>query len=562
MPATYITPSKVTLAAAVQALVLPRVFKDSLSTTSQVKLILGIFGINYAALIFHFFVIHPFLLSKVRHLPGPRYHLTALPRSMVGRQAPPGEIFIDVMAKWPNEELILCNIWQEYVLVTKPRGLADVLVHRPYDFAKPPNVAGFLRHVLGDGLIVVEGDQHKFLRKNSLPAFSFRHIKDLYPMIWNKALLLSAALRVDAAEASAKGYSLATNTGKQELPSWAHAGTVELNTWASRVTLDIIGVAGLGREFNMLKRNADPLMAVYEELLEPTKEKLAFFLATAMLGEKVVKFLPWRMNQVFKRLTTSLADLCRPMMQDKRDAIVKKGDDHFDVLSLLVKSDNFSDKELTDQLLTYLAAGHETTSSAFSWVCYLLSKHQDIQAAVRKEVQDAFPQGCGNVDPATVDIASILESLPLLNGIINETLRLYPTVPISMREAVRDTVVADQPVPKGARILLVPWAVNRSPLIWGDDATEFRPQRWINADDGKPNMHGGAGSNYHFLTFLHGPRSCIGQGFARAELRCLLATVVGEFDWTLGMDEDKVVAGGVVTIKPANGMYVKLRPLE
>lgn len=274
---------------------------------------------------------------------------------MVGRQAPPGEIFIDVMEKHATEELILTNVFQNEVFVSRPRGLADVLVHHPYDFIKPPNIAGFLRHVLGDGLIVVEGDQHKFLRKNSLPAFSFRHIKDLYPMIWNKALLLTEALRTDATEAA--GYSAAAAAGARQWPAYAQPGTVELNTWASRATLDIIGVAGLGREFNMMKRNEDPLMAVYEELLEPTKEKLAFFLATAMIGERAVKMLPWRMNQVFKRLTTSLADLCRPMMQEKREAIIKKGDDHFDVLSLLVKSDNFSDKELTDQLLTYLAAG-------------------------------------------------------------------------------------------------------------------------------------------------------------------------------------------------------------
>jgi len=558
MSSRILTPSRVTLAAAAQALVLPRLFKDSLNTTSQLRLILGIFGFNYAILLLHFFVIHPLLLSKLRHLPGPKYRLTALPRSMVGRQAPPGEIFIDVMKKHATEELILTNVFQNEILVSRPRGLADVLVHRPYDFVKPPNIAGFLRHVLGDGLIVVESDQHKFLRKNSLPAFSFRHIKDLYPMIWNKALLLTEALRTDATGAAR--YSMAA-AGDSQWPTYAQPGSIELNTWASRATLDIIGVAGLGREFNMMKRNEDPLMAVYEELLEPTKEKLAFFLATAMLGERAVKMLPWKMNQVFKRLTTDLADLCRPMMQEKREAITKKGDDHFDVLSLLVKSDNFSDKELTDQLLTYLAAGHETTSSAFSWTCYLLAKHQDIQTSLRREIQDALPQGCAATDPATTDIAATLESLPLLNGVINETLRLYPTVPISMRQAVRATTIADQPVPEGTRILLVPWAVNRSPQIWGEDATTFRPDRWV-SDDGKPNMHGGAGSNYHFLTFLHGPRSCIGQGFARAELRCLLATVVAAFDWTLGMEEDKVVPGGVITIKPANGMYVMMRPLE
>lgn len=78
MSSNIFTPSKVTLAAAIQALVLPRLFKDFLSTTSQLKLILSIFGINYAALLFHFFIIYPFLLSKVRHLPGPRVRRISL----------------------------------------------------------------------------------------------------------------------------------------------------------------------------------------------------------------------------------------------------------------------------------------------------------------------------------------------------------------------------------------------------------------------------------------------------------------------------------------------------
>lgn len=225
-------------------------------------------------------------------------------------------------------------------MVTKPRMLADLLVHKAYDFIKPPKISGFLRHVLGAGLIVIEGDQHKFLRKKTMPAFSFRHIKDLYPMIWTKATLMTTALCREVVESKGKDSVV-----------------VELTTWASRVTLDIIGVAGLGREFNMLQKSEDPLLDVYEQLLEPAPEKLAFAMSSFLFGISFVRLLPWRMNNLFKHLTNQLNEICMPMMQQKKEAIIKAKDDNFDVLSLLIKSENFTDHELKDQLLTFLAAG-------------------------------------------------------------------------------------------------------------------------------------------------------------------------------------------------------------
>lgn len=156
------------------------------------------------------------------------------------------------------------------------------------------------------------------------------------------------------------------------------------------------------------------------------------------------------------------------------------------------------------------------------------------------------------------DLAGTMEQLPLLNGVISETLRLFPTVPTTMREATVDTRIGEQPIPKGSIIVLSMWLMNRSEHIWGPDATQFKPERWINQSDGRPNQTGGAENNYQFLTFLHGPRSCIGQAFARAELRCLLVALVGTFEWELGMDDELVIPRGVITIKPANGLHLKM----
>lgn len=160
----------------------------------------------------------------------------------------------------------------------------------------------------------------------------------------------------------------------------------------------------------------------------------------------------------------------------------------------------------------------------------------------------------------TEELANILDRLPLLNGICQEAFRLYPTVPLTIRNANKDTQISGHTIPKGTTIIISPWATNRSPKLWGPTADQFIPERWIT--DGKPNNNGGAASNYSILTFIHGPRSCIGQGFAKAELRCLLAATILNFDWTLDMPIADVVPAGAVTIKPKKGLYLKLKKID
>jgi len=199
---------------------------------------------------------------------------------------------------------------------------------------------------------------------------------------------------------------------------------------------------------------------------------------------------------------------------------------------------------------------HETTSSALTWATYLLSTHPDTQARLRKEIHERIP----NPTDPEFDIAMLLESLPYLNAVCNETLRLYPTIPVSARVASRDTTIAGHFIPKGTISYVVPWAINRSPALWGCDSEKFVPERWID-ESGRTTMNGGADSNYAFLTFLHGPRSCIGERFARAELRALIAAFVGCFEMRMADPNEEVIAGGTITSKPVNGMKLELEPL-
>lgn len=198
---------------------------------------------------------------------------------------------------------------------------------------------------------------------------------------------------------------------------------------------------------------------------------------------------------------------------------------------------------------------HETTSSAFTWATYLLAKHPDIQGRLRSEIR-----GHLSSTSSEANVADILESMPLLHGVCNETLRLYPTVPSTIRVAVQDTTLGSYPVAKGTRLFISPWAINRSAAHWGPDAEEFRPERWIT--DGKCNNTGGVTSNYSMLTFLHGPRSCIGEKFAKAELKALMAVWCGTFEMEMAQRGEVAIPAGVITTKPKNGMSLRLKKVE
>ena len=183
------------------------------------------------------------------------------------------------------------------------------------------------------------------------------------------------------------------------------------------------------------------------------------------------------------------------------------------------------------------------------------------QKRLRREVHESIPDPKALLAPH-YDIAGLLESLPFLNAVCNETLRLYPTLPITSRVARCDTSINGQFVPKGTLSFIVPWATNRDKNLWGEDAELFRPERWLDPDTGRANFIGGADSNFSFLTFLHGPRSCIGQNFARAEFRALLAAFGGSFEIEMADPNEKVKIGGTITAKPINGMKLRLKPVE
>jgi cytochrome P450 len=266
---------------------------------------------------------------------------------------PGGDTFIKFMNEIPNDGLIIVPGFMnsQDILLSHPSTLAEVLVHKNYDFEKPSEIRNIIRHVLGDGLIVAEGDNHKFQRKHLIPAFSFGHIRDLVPVFWSKAGDLVGRL-------SAELYENPSPTDESFSHRPKHIeGVLDISQWSNKVTMDIIGVAGLGRQFNSLYSAEDELIDNYQEILEPSYEKGLYFAAATLLPRSVLAALPWKLNQRLDETTASLRRICRQLLRDKTDLAKASKEQSVDILSLLIKSNNFSDEMLVDEILTFLAAG-------------------------------------------------------------------------------------------------------------------------------------------------------------------------------------------------------------
>ena len=250
-----------------------------------------------------------------------------------------GDPYLDIVKQYPGEGVIALDSLGRQFLIVSPRLLADMLVHKCYDFSKIARITSFLRLIVGDGLVNVEEDQHRFLRKNTMPAFHIRHIMDLYPMMWRKASILKRTLESKVASEDGKGQ------------------VVEMGTWATKVTLDIIGVACMGRELNTIEKASDPLLETLHWIFEPAPEKILFGLLTCAFGYPAIKLLPWKLSKLYFDLTTKLKSMGREIIKEKKEAMQTKAGGQFDIMSLLINSNNFDDEALKDQLLTLLVAG-------------------------------------------------------------------------------------------------------------------------------------------------------------------------------------------------------------
>ncbi len=228
----------------------------------------------------------------------------------------------------PNDGMIryMMPFGQERVLLTSPKALSEVLVTRSYDFVKPRALREALSRLLGVGVLVAEGDEHRFQRKLLMPAFAFRHIKDLYPVFWEKSgeavramtddVLLQARAR--AADASGRAAAAVAAEGGG---SGGRSGVIEAGEWASRAALDIIGVAGLGRDFGTIRDPDTDLGRTYRRVFSPNPQAARLALLTLFLPRWVVNRLPVQRNNDIGAAARTIRSVCADLIRGKRSRL-------------------------------------------------------------------------------------------------------------------------------------------------------------------------------------------------------------------------------------------------
>ncbi|KAJ5880893.1 uncharacterized protein N7473_011946 [Penicillium subrubescens] len=483
----------------------------------------------------------PLWFSPLRNLPEPpgghrlRGHVKLVPNERSGMPLQ------DWINEVPNSGLIRYRMRfnKEVIFVTNPKGLSEVLVQKSYEFAKPAKLRLGLGRILGVGLIVAEGNEHKRQRKLLMPAFSHRHIKNLYPIFWDKSVALARVLE----------ESITQNVGQS-------TKVFDVADWLARATLDILGAAGLGEEFDTLHNPDNEICSAYRNVFEQKPPKGILAMGLFLLREALTTALRLPRNDSISAATKTLTGVARRLIAGKRAKVSTEESEGggLDIISVALASDSFTDSMLENHLLTFLAAGHETTATSMTWALYALCLYPDVQKKLRDEIRSRLSHILDEASAAPMT-AELLDSLPYLHAVCNEVFRIYPPAGLTRRVAVKNTSILGQFIPKGTEIVISPRALNVSQELWGPDAGIFNPNRWL-----KPSQAntGGGLTNFSFMTFLHGPRSCIGQGFARGEFASLLAALAGTFEMTLAEESEIFIETGL-TSRPKGGLRVQFR---
>ncbi|KAG8703083.1 hypothetical protein FRC09_004363 [Ceratobasidium sp. 395] len=418
------------------------------------------------------------------------------------------------------------------LFTTDTRALAFIMT-QSNSFPKPEMLRKGIANLLGEGILFAEFDTHKRQRRIMNPAFGPLQVRELVPIFWQKSNKLKD-IWLNIIKTNPEGETV-----------------IEVMSWLSRATLDIIGAAGFDYHFNSLDEgDEDELAKAFSKIFSEGQQMTVLGILKNFIP--ALSVIP---DERSKRLKANMEIMNRigmKVVQDKKATLsqeLKTGStaQSRDLLTLLIKSNmayenedqRMTDEEVLGQISTFLVAGHETTSTSTTWALYALSKNLEAQAKLRQELLES---GLGD-EPSMAD----LDKLPYLDNVVRESLRLYAPVGGTVREAAHDVHVPVSKsfkdrhgmehdhiiLQKGDTIFLPVQVMNRNKEIWGDDAHEFRPERWDNLPEASKAMPGVWG---HLMTFLVGNRSCIGYRFAVIEMKALIYSLVRAIEFDISPD--------------------------
>ncbi len=363
---------------------------------------------------------------------------------------------------------------RDILFIRDPAVVYGINVTHWADFYKPDYIKTMWKPFLGNGLVPNDGESWKRQHKLILPGF---HKK-----------------RVDAYAPTMVAFT------ERMLDRWKEGERrdmrLELNALALEVVANTLFDIDIGKADSKTIRDA---IGEVSEILVKDADKMV----------PRPDWWPSASNRRKKRAIAKIEDIIRRVHLERLTNEKDRGDLFSHMVFVEDEQGRMSDKQLRDEAMTLIFAGHETTAHALVWTWYLLAKNPEKAAKLREELERVVGERRVQVDD--------LPELPYLEMIVKESLRLYPSVWAYARQAQRDVVIDGYLIKKGQTCTIGHIAMGRNPKYY-DEPMSFRPERWTR--EFERSLPRGA-----YVPFAGGPRVCLGKQFAMMEMRMILATL-------------------------------------
>jgi cytochrome P450 len=407
----------------------------------------------------------------------------------------------------------------DYYLVSDPDVVRHVLVDGAKSYTKSRNYLG-LKLVLGEGLLTSEGEFWRRQRKLAQPAF-----------------------HKESMDGFARHMSQATRSmlSRWKSEDGGSARTFDMHEEMMRLTFRIVGLTLFSTDVDEDAREVGEALTVAMHHANDWAESLWNF----------PQWVPTPKNVRFNRAMKTLDTLVYRIIDARRDAGIENGPR--DLLGMLMnavgdeeestEARGMTNKQLRDEVITLVLAGHETTANLLAWTFFALSKHPEIEDKLREEADRVL----GDRDPELSDVPK----LAYTKSVLEEALRLYPPAWAFERQATAPDRLGDFDIEKGAIVGIAPYVIHRHPAHW-ENPDAFDPSRFAAEKSASR-------ARYAYLPFGGGPRTCIGNHFAMMEAQIILAMIVR--DHRVALDPSHEV--GIdprITLRPKTGIKVVRSP--
>ncbi len=394
-------------------------------------------------------------------------------------------------------------------LVNHPAHIETVLVRQHERFIKHRFFWSRTKALFGQGLVASEGEHWRRERALIQPSFSREHL--------------------------ARYAEIMVGETEQALAGWGDGDRQDLHEAFTRLTLRIATRAFFGAEAS------DRTLGLAKAFTAAAEE----IILRLRIPVRIPDWIPTRGNRRYLDGVRQLEAAVYAIIAERRrvPAQAVNGIERPDLLGALLAARDgagrpLSERQLRDEAITLLLAGHETTALALVWTCYRVARDAGIADGLGAEARRVL-----HGRPAT---AADLDALPYTRAVVQEGLRLYPPAYAIGREACGEVLLHEHRIPKGATVFMSPWVMHRDARYY-EAPESFRPERWIGgAPAGLPR--------FAYFPFGGGARVCVGNGFALAELVLVMATIADRGRFRLASDRD-IAPRPLITLRPAEPVY-------